>query len=516
MFYVIVGFTILIVAVTVLYQSNMGAANSTEKPEGVAGQASTSAAPAPVSAAAPTTALAAAALTGATAASGQESAEWLNTMLKQLWPYIDGMVQGIIKNSVEPTMNKKLPGMLAPAKFEKCSLGSNPLRIEKVTVHTQRNDSMLLDMDIVLNGNPDISLSLSGGSIELGVAKLVISGRLCVLMKPLLPVSPLVGAIQAAFINPPTIDLDFTGLGNIADVSFIKSTVHSTIDSVLAGMLVYPNRFLSKLSATVDFFDCYHPPMGLLRLTVVEGTDFSSSGVGVFKQKPDVYVKAWLGAEELKTKTVEDEENPKFNTTKDMLLYDTRQSIKVEVFDSDVGKDTFYGGSTFETKDLLANGEMWITLNTEDEKKPRVKVTGVLHSLTVDKTQAQAALKDGCSMAVAVVLVDGATGLQKTKGARVKVSVGEKVQETHVFAEGEGIDTTKPTYNKGFTFLLDNLNQSVVFDVLSGDDALGSVTIPLTKALESRDSAFFDWFPLEKSPVDGAKLRAKVQVFYVQ
>ena len=72
-------------------------------------------------------------------------------MLKQLWPYIGVYAKGLLKNSVEPSVNNSLPNALKPFKFEKIDLGNIPPRIGGIKVYTQhvRRDEIIMDMEIL-------------------------------------------------------------------------------------------------------------------------------------------------------------------------------------------------------------------------------------------------------------------------------------------------------------------------------------------------------------------------------
>ena len=62
-------------------------------------------------------------------------------------------------------------------------------------------------------------------------------GRLEILLCPLSDLIPCFTALQFAFINPPMLELDFTGAANVADFSAIDGTVRKTILSTLNSML---------------------------------------------------------------------------------------------------------------------------------------------------------------------------------------------------------------------------------------------------------------------------------------
>lgn len=74
-----------------------------------------------------------------------------------------------------------------------------------------------------------------------------------VIVRPLLPRLPLVGAVQFGFINPPTVDFTLTGVAAWADFELFKSTFRRVADQVIAMMFVLPNRVAFKMDPRLDF-----------------------------------------------------------------------------------------------------------------------------------------------------------------------------------------------------------------------------------------------------------------------
>ena len=153
-----------------------------------------------------------------------ESVEWLNDLVAQMWPYIGAFVEKTVKENVEPMVKDLLPGPLKALEFTRVSLGSKPVRVERVDVHTRSGDTIKLDLDIKYDGDSDIQLKV-GRLASLGVKTVALDGRLSCVLRPLVPVMPLVAAVQVAFISRPHISLDFTGALDIADLTVIDETV---------------------------------------------------------------------------------------------------------------------------------------------------------------------------------------------------------------------------------------------------------------------------------------------------
>ena len=61
-------------------------------------------------------------------------------MLVQLWPYINDMVVKILKEQVEPEIQKNVPGFLSSIHFEEISLGDVVSQTHSVHSQTQNSE----------------------------------------------------------------------------------------------------------------------------------------------------------------------------------------------------------------------------------------------------------------------------------------------------------------------------------------------------------------------------------------
>lgn len=172
-----------------------------------------------------------------------------------------------------------------------------------------------------------------------------------------------IGAIQIAFVNPPVLELDFTGAANVADFSVIDGTVRSTILSIINSMFTLPNRFLVKLDANADYFKTYHYPLGIVRVTVERAWGFSEEAKSGAKKlfskmtraAPDCYAKIAVGGEEeFRTATKNNTHKPTWNETHDFVVCDFDQCITVDVNDHDVNGDDDVGMAVTTVRNLMA------------------------------------------------------------------------------------------------------------------------------------------------------------------
>lgn len=76
----------------------------------------------------------------------------------------------------------------------------------------------------------------------------MIEGTLSLVFRPLMDTLPVVGGIQIFMINPPVVDIDFTGAANLIDMPILAGTIRSIISSAISDALVLPNRIFIPIA----------------------------------------------------------------------------------------------------------------------------------------------------------------------------------------------------------------------------------------------------------------------------
>ena len=79
----------------------------------------------------------------------QERAEWINSILKQLWPNVGHYTRKVIAESVEPAVKAALDNYgLTGFKFEKVVLGQIPPRVTGIKVYDKNvgRNEIILDL----------------------------------------------------------------------------------------------------------------------------------------------------------------------------------------------------------------------------------------------------------------------------------------------------------------------------------------------------------------------------------
>jgi Ca2+-dependent lipid-binding protein len=424
---------------------------------------------------------------------------FLNEIVEQLWPNINVAGSQMIKEIAEPMFKTMLPGPLKTLHFTKIDLGTVPLKLNGVLVSKTASEGIKLDMNVDWDGECDIKLD-ADLIPELGVKHVKLRGRLSILLGPLTNIIPLIGAAQIAFINPPLLELDFTGAANVADFSAIDGAVRGVILSIINSMFTLPNRFLLTLDAKNDYFKTYLPPLGVIRITVEKAWDFADEAKGKAKKlfakltraAPDTYAKVDVGAEpSWQTQTKDNTVNPSWGETHDFVVSDFHQCIKVHIFDKDVNSDDEIGMGITTVEEVLRNGgrqELALELKGEDIGG-KVSIACEYFKLDANGGNSFTASThkgDGRVSGVAAVLVSGAYGI---KGQReqltpsVKVTMGQKNSfRTAIKSDFPGTDINNPTFDQSFRIPVtsDSGSDSFRIALLNGEQEVGAVEVPFS------------------------------------
>lgn len=426
--------------------------------------------------------------------SGTISSDLLNGVVGNLWPHINAAVCKTVKETVEPSF-RDLPGPLRTLQFAHIDLGNVPFAIDSVVVHdTERNDTaedndnsnnkLQFDLDIIWDGNCDIQLQADYLG-RFGVSQLKFHGRLSVLLSPLLSVLPVVGAAQVCFLNPPTFDIDFVGLANVADLGVIKHQIRSVITSIIGDMLVLPNRMHFKVDPACSFLDAHQPPAGVARVTVQSGSGFCGKR-GLLSDAHDVFVELSLGASKpCTTAVIENASDPVWeNATYDFVCWDYDQTVTVHAWDRDaLDRDDDLGSAQVSVRDLLysTNQTCNLELHGGSHRGGRIQIRCQLCSLSMadlsslehQEEEADETQESGKNLlqGLVTILVVGVHDLPLAKkDARTSVKVvcgdGQQTFQTATVADAAGVDCLNPVFDSAFTVPIDQANnKSTLFPI---------------------------------------------------
>lgn len=329
-----------------------------------------------------------------------------------------------------------------------------------------------------------------------------------------------------AFINPPLLELDFTGAANVADFSAVDGAVRGVMLSIINSMFTLPNRFLLTLDTKNDYFKTYLPPLGVIRITVEKAWDFAEEAKGKAKKlfakltraAPDTYCKVDVGAEpSWQTQTKDNTVNPSWNETHDFVVSDFHQCIKLHVFDKDVNGDDEIGMGITTVEEVLRHGgkqELALELNGE-ETGGKISLSCEYFKLDANGGNSFSSSThkgDGRMSGVAAVLISGAYGIRGQREQltpSVKVTWGQKHSfQTAVKSDAPGTDINNPTFDQNFRIPIstDSGSESFRIALLNGEQEVGAVEVPFSDVQNAPDMTLQNKFDVG----GGTTIRASI------
>lgn len=300
--------------------------------------------------------------------------------------------------------------------------------------------------------------------------------------------------MQVSFINPPKIEIDFVGLANIADLKILKRRINGVIQDIVKGMMVLPQRQLTKLDMACSFMDIYQPPLGICRITVLDGKGFEEEARTLRKNDtPDCYAEITIGDKTCRSKTVKDSLTPVWDEKMDFVLSDHDQFVQIQVYDEDDGTmdaDDDLGTSEATVGDiLLQGGELEFELQ-DDEKKltgASVSLGCSLLQLTPDLTSLKSETtspSEICGMVTILVTQAFELPMKKEEvAAGVKITCGKNEFVTATVTDYPGKDSLNPFFDVAFHIPLtadvveDGKVNTINFSLMNKETCLGTITV---------------------------------------
>ena len=194
-----------------------------------------------------------------------DRAEWINVILRKLWPKFGDIGNQIVKLLVEPKINEimkrlSIKGLnletLSAFKIKQLVLGSIPARVQGIRVYERNTarDELVLDVEVMYAGDLRVKFALQGLDCEIN--QVTFRGTIRIVLKPLMSTMPVVGGLEFYFLSLPTLDFNLGGMAAAGDLPGISSIVRSIIDFILRRGFVWPNRFRMFLPMKVLSLSC--------------------------------------------------------------------------------------------------------------------------------------------------------------------------------------------------------------------------------------------------------------------
>nr|XP_032522016.1 extended synaptotagmin-2-B isoform X3 [Danaus plexippus plexippus] len=431
-----------------------------------------------------------------------ERAEWLNRILLQVWPNVNHYARTLLKDTIEPAVAESLANFkLNGFKFERMILGTIAPRVGGVKVYDKNlsRDEIIMDVDLFYAGDCDISFVLQ--RIRGGIKDLQIHGMVRVVMKPLISKMPLVGGLQVFFLNNPSIDFNLVGAADVLDMPGFSDILRRCIVEQISRMMVLPNKLPIKLSDEIPTVDLRMPePEGVLRIHLVQAQNLMKKDVSMLgKGKSDPYAIITVGAQQWKTKHIDNNINPRWEFWCEARIMQTLgQALDIEVFDKDEGNDDDkLGRCSLDISQVVRAGRLdtWQTLQQAKTGKVHLRLSwhrfstdllDLSHALTSTQLVKNAEL----SSAVLSVYIDSCKHLPNARAQSrpdpyLVVTVGKKSENT-----GVQMRTDSPVYEIGYSFLVQNPEIDVleikVLDQKTGNQ-LGMLSYGISALLKEKN-----------------------------
>uniref|UniRef100_A0A3Q2Q5J9 Extended synaptotagmin 1 n=1 Tax=Fundulus heteroclitus TaxID=8078 RepID=A0A3Q2Q5J9_FUNHE len=438
-----------------------------------------------------------------------EKVEWLNKqILQQAWPFVGQYLEKLLVETIAPAIRASSIH-LQTLSFTKVNLGEKALKLVGVKAHTE-NDKRQVMLDLYLYaGDVEINVEIKKYFCKAGVKGVQLHGKLRVILEPLIGDVPLVGAITMFFIRRPKLDINWTGLTNLLDIPGLAMSDTMIMDAI-ASHLVLPNRLTIPLVNDLHVAQLRSPlPRGVVRIHLLEAEDLTAKDTvikGLIDGKSDPYAVLRVGTQIFTSHHVDSNLNPQWREMYEVIVHEVPgQELEVEVFDKDPDQDDFLGW--FNLRDAPSGSVHlrleWLSLLSSADRLSEVIQKN--QNLTAKTT-------DPPSAAILAVYMDQAYELPMRKGNKdpspmVQISIQDTTKESKTC-----YGTNSPVWEDAFTFFIqDPRKQDIDIQVKDDDRALslGSLTIPLSRLLESHDLTLDQWFQLENSG-SASRLYAKI------
>ncbi|XP_018046960.1 PREDICTED: extended synaptotagmin-2 isoform X2 [Atta colombica] len=449
-----------------------------------------------------------------------DRAEWLNRILYKVWPSMNQFVRQLCKQSIEPSIVEKLTEYkIKGFQFDRLVLGRIPPKIYGIKVYdknTSRNE-IILDADIMYAGDCDITFFV--GNIKGGIKDFQIHGLVRVVMKPMLPMMPLIGGVQIFYLNVPTINFNLVGVADVLDLPGFNEILRKTIVEQISAIVVLPNKIIIPLSEEIPMESLKIPePEGVLRIHVVEAKHLMKKDIGMLgKGKSDPYAVINVGAQEFRTKIIDNTINPKWDYWCEFIVEEglgAYNKVVAQLFDKDnAGQDDPLGRATIEVNRVKKKGtiDTWVSLEQAKHGMVHLRLTWLQFSkepadLRAALMETQELRVTSMSTALLTLYIDSAKNLPCVRGNKqpdvyLEASVGGKTERTATVPR-----SCDPVWERGFTFLVSNPETGVLhIKIIDEKTAMtvGEMSYNLSLLLEKSNLEVMQQpYDLQKAEVD--------------
>ena len=279
-----------------------------------------------------------------------EKCDWINTIIKRVWPHCSVLAQQIAKQLAEPKIKKILDRLrlmeLSNFKLKRFDLGSIPATVGGIKVYDRNtsSDEIIMDIQIIYQGDASVSFTVQKFGCEINDVSF--KGTIRVVIKPLMDAFPIVGGFQLFFMDMPQYDYNLGKMANFGEIPGVSNLIRSTLDTIIRRMFVWPHRFsfyfpLESVKMLQDISYMMPMPEGLLTIDIIRARHLMKKDKTLRGGKSDPYVVLSVGEKQISFKDsyIENTVDPEWDYTAYFLLEDVDGlSLKIQVFDYDQGR----------------------------------------------------------------------------------------------------------------------------------------------------------------------------------
>ena len=304
-----------------------------------------------------------------------ESLEWINSFLVKFWPIYAPVLCDTIIASVDQVLSTATPAFLDSLRLKTFVLGTKPPRLEHVKTYPKaEDDTVLMDWkfsftpndvadltsrQIKNKVNPKIVLEVRIGKgvvskgLDVIVEDMACSGLMRVKVKLQIPF-PHIEKVEICFLGRPTLDYVCKPLGGDTfgfDINFIpglETFIMEQVHANLGPMMYDPNVFpieIAKMLAGNPIDEA----VGVLQVNFHGAQGLKNSDK--FAGTPDPYAVVSVNqrGELGRTKTVNQNANPRWNETVNVIITNFKDNLTIHVYDyNEFRKDKELGVATFQ------------------------------------------------------------------------------------------------------------------------------------------------------------------------
>lgn len=332
----------------------------------------------------------------------------VNEILVAQWPFISKWFELILRDQVEPLVQKLMPAGITFSFGQEVSLGNTPLQLRRVNISSIKEISLQGDQELTSvriggwvnwRGDSAVDVDITGGSVS--AKNLTLKAPIVIELVKLRTKPPWFSGLRVYFPGIPTIDMKVEAkvLNFNSGLGFVKHKIAKALATLIGRHAVLPNRFGVAFGDGIDTFDLKYPrPVGVLRIVVLEAVGLRAySGAPWWRfdarreATADPYVEVSVGSCTRTTKTVKQVLTPKWGEEAvfDFVVDDPdRQCACFTVKDEDYGllswkPSDFLGQTHLEVSRLVDRQgaergrmvpELWLQLWGEFGRLPQGKL----------------------------------------------------------------------------------------------------------------------------------------------